>query len=157
MCAGRFLQRLQQGIESRIGNLVGFVENVNLEAVARRTVTRGFAQFANLVDAAIGGSVDFDYIHGISGANLGAGFADSARLGDRLVRRAAVQRHRQNARHGGLSDAAVTAENVAVGGAALLDGILQGAGYVFLPDDFGEFLGTVFAGEDLIAHVEEIG
>ncbi len=152
--SGRFLQSLEQSVEGRVGDLMGFVENVNLEAVARGAIARGLAQLANFVNAAIGGGVDFDHVHGISGANFDAGIANSARLGDRLVRRAAVQRHRQNARDGGLADAAMSAENVAVGGASLLDGVFQGAGDVVLPDDFGEFLRAVFAGQDLVAHEE---
>ena len=60
--------------------------------------------------------------------------------------RPAVQRHRQNARDGGFADAAMSAEDVAVGDALLLDGVLQGAGDVVLADDVGELLGPVFAG-----------
>ena len=152
--AGRFFQRFEQRVESRVGDLVGFVENVNLEAVARGTITRGLAQLANFINAAVGGGVDFDHVHGISGANFDAGIANAARLGDRLFRRAAIQRHGQNARDGGFADAAMSAENVAVSGASLLDGVFQGAGDVVLPDDFGEFLRTVFAGQDLVAHEE---
>ena len=69
-----------------------------------------------------------------------------------MVRRPAVQRHRQNARHGSLSDAPVPAENVSMGGAPLLNGVLERAGDVFLPDHLGEFLGTVLARQDLVAH-----
>ena len=47
------------------------------------------------------------------------------------------------------------AKNVAVSDAFLLNGVLQGAGNVFLPDDFGEFLRPVFARKNLIAHGEE--
>ncbi len=81
----RLLQRLEQSIEGGVGNLVSFVENVNLEAVTRRAVARRLAQFTNFVDAAIGGGVDLDHVNGIAGANLGAGFTDAAGLRDRLV------------------------------------------------------------------------
>ena len=127
---------------------MGLVENINFEAVAGGAVAGGLAQFANFVDAAVGGGVDLDDVHGVSGANFGAGFADAARLGHWVVFRAAIQCGGQNARDRGLADAAVAAENVAVGGASLLDGVLEGAGDVFLSDDFGEFLRTVFAGQD---------
>ena len=69
-----------------------------------------------------------------------------------LSDRAAVQRHRQDARDRRLADAAMAAEDVAMGDALLRDGILQGAGDVFLADDVGEFLRPVFARQDLIAH-----
>ena len=78
---GRLFESLQQRVEGGVGDLVGFVENVDLVAVARRTIARGLAQFANLVDAAVGGGVDLDDVDGIARANLGAGVANSARLG----------------------------------------------------------------------------
>jgi hypothetical protein len=91
----------------------------------------------------------------VSGANLGAGFADSARFGDRLVRRAAIQSRSEDACHGRLPDAAVAAENVSVGSTALFESILQSAGDVLLSDDLGEFLRPVFARQDGIAHEME--
>ena len=144
--AGRLLQRFQQSIESRIGDLVGLVENVDLEAIARRAVARSLAQLADLVNAAIGGGVNLNHVHGISRADFGARFAYSAGLRHRLVRRPAVQRHGQNARHGGLADPAMPAEDVSVRRPALLQGVLQGPGNMFLPDDLGEFLRTVLTG-----------
>ena len=149
---GGLFQSFEQGVESGVGDLVGFVENVDLEAVAGRAIAGGFAEFADFVDAAVGGGVDFDDIDGIAGADLGAGFADAAGLGDRTILGAAVQGHGQNAGDRGLADAAMAAENVAVGGASLLDGVLQGAGDVLLSDDLGEFLRTVFAGQDGVTH-----
>ena len=151
----RLFQSLEQGIEGRIGDLVRFVENVNLEAVARRTITGGFAQFADFVDPAVGGGVDFDHVNRVARANLGAGFTNAARLRDGLVRRTAIQRRSQNARHGCFSDAAMSAENVAVGSASLFDGVLQGTGDVLLSDHLGEFLRTVFARQDGVAHEPE--
>ena len=46
----------------------------------------------------------------------------------------------------------MAAENVAMGGASLLDSVLEGAGDVLLSDDLGKFLRTVFAGQDGVAH-----
>ncbi len=155
-CPGRLLQRLQQGIERGIGNLVSFVEDPDLVAIASRPVTRGVAQFANLVDAAIGGSVDLNHVNGIAGANLAARIANTARLGNRMILRLAIQRHRQDARDGGFADAAMAAEDVSVRDAPLPNGVLQGAGDVLLPDDLGEFLWPVFAGKDLVAHGRKV-
>ena len=76
----------------------------------------------------------------------------AAGLGDWTIFGAAIQCHRQNASDGGLADAAMAAEDVAVGGASLLDGVLEGAGDVLLSDDLGEFLRTVFAGQDGVTH-----
>jgi len=44
------------------------------------------------------------------------------------------------------------AENVPVGSAALLNGVLKRSRDMVLPYDVGELLWTVFAGKDLVAH-----
>ena len=150
--AGRLLQSLEQGIEGRIGDLVRFVENVDLEAVARWAVAGRVAQFADLVDPAVGGGVDFDHVDRVARANFGAGLAHSARFSRRLRSRPAVQSHGQDAGDGRLSDSPMPAEDVAVGDALLRNRILQGARDVFLADNVGEFLRTIFARQDLIAH-----
>ena len=56
----RLFQRFQQSVERFAGDLVRFVDDEDLVAVARRAVADVFAQFAHFVDAAIGGRVDFD-------------------------------------------------------------------------------------------------
>src|SRR5208282_6905213 len=125
-----FLESLQQGVKGCVCNLVSFIEDVDLETVAGGAVARGFAEFADFVNAAIGGGVNFDDVDGVAGANLGAGFANAAGLRNRGVFRTAIQRSGQNARDGGFADAAMSAENVTVGGASLFDGVLQSAGDV---------------------------
>ena len=153
---GRLLERLEQRVEGRVGDLVRFVEDVDFVAVARRAVAGGVAQLANLVDAAVGGGVDLDDVDGGAGANLGAGVADAAGLGRGALgaadRVAAVERHGQDAGDGGFADAAMAAEDVAVGDAALGQRVQQRARDVLLPDDIAEALGTVFAGENLVSH-----
>ena len=149
---GWLFQSLEQCVEGRVGDLVSFVENVDLETVAGGAIAGALAEFADFVDAAVGGGVDLDDVDGVAGANFGAGFADAAGLGDRPIFGAAVQGHGQNAGDRGFADAAMSAEDVAVGGASLFDGVLEGAGDVLLSDDLGEFLGTIFAGQDGVAH-----
>jgi len=60
---GGFLEGFQQGIKGFTGDLVGFIDNENLIVVARGPEAHAFAQLPHFIDAAIGGSVDFDYIH----------------------------------------------------------------------------------------------
>ena len=110
------------------------VENVNLEAVACWTIPRPFPQFADLVDATVGGGVNFNYVNCIPSANFGAGITHAAWLGHGFIRRAAVQCHRQNASHGSLADPSMSAEDIAVRSASLLDRILQSASDVLLPN-----------------------
>ncbi len=47
------------------------------------------------------------------------------------------------------------AEDVPVGSASLFESVLQGAGNVLLSDNLGEFLRTIFARQDGIAHEPE--
>ena len=151
----RLFQRLQQRIEGGIGDLVSFVENVNLEAIAGRAIARCLPQFANFVDAAVGGGVDFNDVDRIPRPNFRARFAHAAGLGHRMILRTAVQRHREDSRDGGLPNAAMAAKYVAMGRASLLDSVLQRTGHVLLSDDLGEFLGTVFARQDGVTHEGE--
>ena len=151
----RLFQRFQQRVEGGVGDLVRFVENVNFESVAGGTVAGRLSEFADFIDATVRGGIDFDHVHGVSGTDFGAGFANATRLRHRMVLGAAIQSGREDAGNGGFADTAMAAEDVAVGGASLLDGVLEGAGDVLLPDDLGELLGTVFSGQDGITHVVE--
>ena len=67
---GRLLERLEQRVEGGVGDLVGFVEDVDLVLVARGAVAGGVAELADLVDAAVGGGVDLDDVDGVAGADL---------------------------------------------------------------------------------------
>ena len=78
---GRLFEGFEQGVEGGVGDLVRLVEDVDLVSVARGAVAGGVAQLADLVDAAVGGGVDFDDVDGVAGADLGAGLADIAGLG----------------------------------------------------------------------------
>jgi ribose 1,5-bisphosphokinase PhnN len=68
----RLFQGLEQRIERGIGNLVRFIQNINLVAVTRRAIAGGITQFADLINTAIGGRVDFDYIHRTSSPDFHA-------------------------------------------------------------------------------------
>ena len=68
--------------------------------------------------------------------------------------RPAIQRLGHDAGNGGLADAAVAREDVAVGDAVLAEGVEQGAGDVVLAGHVGKALRTIFPGQNLITHVE---
>ena len=152
----RLLQGLKQRVKSGIRNLVRFVKDVNLEAVACGPIARGIAQLANLVDAAVGRSINFDHIDRVSRANLKARVADAAGLRrgplDRADRIPAVKRGCKDARDRRLSNATMAAEDVAVRNAVLLQRVLQRACDVVLPGHIGEALRTILAGKDLVSH-----
>ena len=65
---GRLLEGFEQGVEGRVGDLVGFVEDVDLVLVAGGTVAGGVAKLTDLVDATVGGGVDLDDVDGVAGA-----------------------------------------------------------------------------------------
>ena len=156
----RLFQRLQNGIEGGFRDLVGFVEQKYLVAVARRLDGGLGADRAHIVNAAIGGGVDFNKIEGlhrlVAGLGLAAGNALQARLGGGPLRAAnrlaAIERHGQNAGDGGFADATMTAEDVAVRNAVLGQRIHQRTRHVILASHVGEALRTVFSCQNLIAH-----
>ena len=144
------------GVEGGIGNLVRFIEDVDLEAVARRTVAGPLAQLANFVDAAVGGRVNLNNINRVAGTDFRARIAYATGFRHRLIRGTAIQRHGQNPSHGGLADATMSAEDVPVSAASLGDGVLESTGDVLLSDDLGELLRTVLTRQDGVAHESEM-
>ena len=152
----RLFKGLEQCVEGCLGNLVRFIEDVDLVAVAGRGIARGVAQFANLVDAAVGGRVDLDHIHRVALPHLDARIAHSARLrvGPRFCPdlSPAVQRHGHNAGNGGLAYAAMPAEDIPVRNAVLGQRIHQGPRHVVLARHVGKALRTVLPRQNLISH-----
>jgi hypothetical protein len=73
-----------------------------------------------------------------------------------VVLGAAVEGHCQNTGNGGFADATVPAEDVSMRDSPLLDCILERTGDVLLPDNIGELLRSVFAGQNLIAHRQKL-
>jgi hypothetical protein len=138
------------GVEGRFSDLVGFVEDVDFVAVTGRGVSSGVAQFANFVDAAVGGRIDLNYICGVALANLDAGVAHAAGLrcgpGWGADFSAAVQRLGHDAGDGGFTDAAMPGEDVAVRDAVLGERIHQGMSDVVLASNVGKTLRTIFSG-----------
>ncbi len=102
---GRLLQRLEQGVEGFAGDLMGFVDDENFVAVARRAEADALAQLAHFVDAAVGRRVDLDHVHRGAAGDLQATGALAAGRGRRSL--LAIQAARENARDGGLAGAAL--------------------------------------------------
>ena len=57
---GRLFQRLEEGVRRRAGDLVRFVDDVDLGAKLRGRVADALPQIADVVDAAVAGGVDLD-------------------------------------------------------------------------------------------------
>ena len=147
---GWLFEGLEERVEGGVGDLMGFVQDVDLVLVSCGTVTGSIPQFADLVDTAVGGGVDLNDVDGVAGFDLGAGFADFAGLGvgadlaaDNV---AAVERHSKDAGDGCLADAAVAGEDVAVSDALLGERVHQGDGDVVLAGNVGKALRAVLPG-----------
>ncbi len=150
---GRLLESLQQRVRCFIGEHVRFVEDHHFVAAARGRVAHHLAQFANLVDAAVGSRVDFDHVEGISQADFAAGVALVARFRGGAL--GAVERLGQNARRGCFAHAARAGKNVGVRHASGLNGIGERARDVLLADNVGKRLRPPFSRDDLVAHTVE--
>ena len=146
----RLFQRLQQRVERVLRQHVHFVDQIDLEAAARRRVLRVLDQLAHVVDAGVAGRVDLEQVDEAAGVDLGAYRTLAA--GFRRLAAFAVQRLGEDARDRGLADAARAGEQKRVMHAPGIERIGERAHDVFLPDQFGKLARTPFAREDLIRH-----
>ena len=147
----RLLNRFEQRVERRRRQHVDFVDDEDLVAVAHRRNGQPFDNhLAHVVDARVGGGVDFEHVDVAAFGNLDARIAHAARFGRRPVH--AAQRARQNPRGGRLAAAARTRQHERLRNPLALEGVLEGARDGLLPEDILEFLRAPLAGEDLIGH-----
>ncbi len=146
----RFFERLEQGVERRVGEHVDLVDVVDLELAAGGGEAHGFAEVADLFDAVVGGAVDFEHVERAAFGDLDADVFVGIEVGFRAA--GAIERLGEDAGGGGFAGAAGADEKVGVGEALLGDRIAQGADDVVLAEDIVEGFGSVFAGEDLVAH-----
>ena len=76
----RLFDGLQQRVEGFVRNLVRFVDDENLVAVARGLIADVLAQFAHFIDAAIGRRVDLDDVDRSARRDFEAARANAAGL-----------------------------------------------------------------------------
>jgi len=134
---------------------VDLVDVVDFEFSLGWGVAGGFLEFADVIDAGVGGAVHFDDVDG-------AAFGDFA--ADGVVRVEAdtgtvwaVESFGEDAGGGGFSGAAWPDEEVGVSEAVLMDGVFEGLDNGILSEDVIEGFGAVFSGEDLVAHGVSLG
>ena len=149
---GRLFESFQQRVRGFVGELVRFVEDHDFVAARSGRVADHLAQLADLVNAAVGGGVDFEHVERSAGGNFAAGVAGVVGLGGGALR--AIERFGEDAGGGGLADAADAGKNIGVRDAVRLDGVRERARDVLLPDDVAERLRAIFSGDDFIAHGE---
>ena len=152
----RLLKSFQKSIKSRVGNLVGLIQDVDLVFIARRPVTSSVSKFANLIDAAVGRGVNLDHVHRIASPYLRTALAALTWLRTRAEIAAncvtAVQGHSQYSGDGRLSNAAMSAKDISVRDASLGERIHECDRHVLLTGDVGEALWAVFSSKDEVSH-----
>ena len=141
--AGGSSSVFKQRVEGLVGKLMGFVDDVDLEAVACGPVAQVFDNCAGVVDFAVGGAVDFNHVERATLANFDTGRAFAARVGGRPF--FAVEAAGQDTRGGGFADAADAGEEKGMRDPAALQGLAERASDVLLADQFGEAIGAPFA------------
>ena len=126
-----------------------FVDDENLIAVADgRHAEAGDDHLADLVDLRVGGGVDLEDVDVASLCDLDARVADTARI--RRGTLLAVQRARENARGGGLADAARPREDERLRDTLRADRVTKRLGHAALADHVIETLRAPLARENLI-------
>ncbi len=154
----RLFQRLQQAVESRLGQHVHFVDDIDLGPRHHRHVARAFDDLADVVDAGVRGRVHLDDV-------------DMARFQDRLAMHAefvhvdgrpvdggppvargkfVIEGAGEDARGRGLADAAHAREHIGLMDAADVEGVGQGADHRLLADQILETARPIFARQHAI-------
>ena len=146
----RLLQGLEQGVEGGGGEHVALVHHVDLPAGLHRCEAGALDQLADVVDAGVGGGINFDHVEGIADGDRGAEFTGAAGLGCRPFAGHAVERAGQDAGAGGLARTAGPTKQVGRGDPPGAQGIAQGGGDGLLPHQLRKPLGAVFVVEGLV-------
>jgi hypothetical protein len=82
--------------------------------------------------------------------DFAAGIACAVRLGGRTL--GAIERFGEDARRGGLADAAHAGENIRVRDAVRLNRVRKRPRHVLLADNLSKRLRAIFSGDDFVAH-----
>ena len=129
----RFLECLQECIESTAREHVNFVDDIYFIFGSRRQKHDFVADPTDIVDTVVGGGIHFDDIHKRVVKNTPADFAFIARIA--ILRIEAVDRARKDLRNGGLAGAACARKKIGMSDLSRYDGLAEGCDDVFLLDD----------------------
>ena len=109
-----------------------FVDDIDFVFASGRCILGVFQYFADVVDACVGGGVDFQQVDVASGIDLRTAFAYAARFA--VLRVFAVEAFGKDAGDGGFTYAARTGQQVGVVQPAFVQRVAQGFDDVFLTD-----------------------
>ncbi|EKY07669.1 hypothetical protein HMPREF9120_00948 [Neisseria sp. oral taxon 020 str. F0370] len=129
---GRLFEGFEHGVKRTFGEHVHFVDDIDFVFARGGGVLGVFQYFADVVDAGVGGGVDFQKVDVASGVDVAAALAFAA--GFAVLRLFAVEAFGEDAGDGGFADAARAGEQVGVVQTAFVEGVLQGFDDVFLAD-----------------------
>ena len=132
----RLLQRLQQGVETVAGQHVHFVNQVDLEAAARRRVLHVVQQFAGIFYLGAAGRIDLNQVNETPLVNLTAGGALPARLG--TYPPLTVQAFGKNTRDRGFTHTAGAGKQIGVVQPVVIQRVDQRLQHMRLPNHFTE-------------------
>ena len=133
------------------GQLVKLVDQEDLVAITYRPHRQASDDhLPDVFDLRVRRRVELEDVNLTALGDLDAGVALAAGVRRRSL--SAVQRLGEDARRGGLADAARPREDERLGDALARDGVLQGLGDAPLPNHVIETLGTVLSGDDLVGH-----
>src|SRR6202044_3451800 len=116
------------------GEHVHFVDDVDFVTPLGRRVADVVAQFADLLDAVVGGSVNLEYVETAAFGDLDADVLFWIEISSGTV--LGFERLGENARGGSLARAARPDKEIGLGDAAEAQRVGEGAHDRFLPDDF---------------------
>ena len=133
---------------------MNFIDDVNLKSALSRLIADIFDDLANLIDAAIGRTVDFENVDRIALGNLMTLSADATRSSGWPI--IAIQRLGENSRCGCFAHSAHAGEQKCVWNPIGADGVLQGSGNMLLPGDIRKGLRTPFPCNHQIRHRFEV-
>ena len=150
----RLFQGFQQRVERLLRQHVNFVDDVDFEITACRCEADIVSKFANLIDAIVAGTVDFQYVEADTLGDLPAGVADSTRIDGWAMN--AVQSLGQDPGNRSFTSSARADKKVGVSNTLLLNRIFQRLNDVILAEDVVEYLGPIFSREDLVTHADNV-
>ena len=129
-----------------------FIDDVDFITGRDRGVAGAVQEVAHVGDACAGGGIEFQHIRVAAGHDGLAMVAGRVEMDGRGVVALAriVEAAGEQARRGGLADAAHASEHEGMGNAARLERVRERADHGLLADQVGEEAGPVFAGENLI-------
>ena len=152
---GRFFQRFEHGVKSRVRQHVHLVNHEDLEAPDHRLVNSLLQQLRDFINAAVGRRVQLGVVHKPSAINIRASLANPARGSGNTalpVSTNAVERLGQNTRNRRFAHTPCARKQVGMVQTLGGQGIAQGLHHMRLPDHFREVFRAVFASQDEIRH-----